>query len=128
MLTPTISEDHGSVLYFLFWFLAGLWNVAISLIFWDSLLQRDEKTRKQLSSRLSVFIFGVGYWAVGLWKGQCNWMICAGIVGKCYVAFTHFAMKKTYRKWDLLSYAIVGDIIWAIGFAVILLSSYMSFS
>jgi hypothetical protein len=111
--------EYLELFHGLFWFLAGLWNVAIALLFWDYLLQNDEKMRKGASMRVSVFVFGLGYWAVGLWGNLCSWIMVAGILGKFYVAVLYFGKSGGRRtRREPLEYVIVGDVMWAIGFAL----------
>jgi len=104
-------------LFELFWYLAGTWNIAIALLFWDKLTYHDKVT-SSVGSRIAVFIFGLGYAAVASACDLCWWIIVVGAILKFRLAFQHFKENKRLGR-DVnpnLTKVLIGDCIWGVGF------------
>ena len=117
------STSH--IMYLLFWFSAGLWNVIISTLGWHYLITSKSQTAHSPSSiaivakkkkttilitkpnhtrlRVTVFLFGLGYASMCILDSSIFLFWCvlyAGIVGKTMVAFQHFydLWRCVYQK------------------------------
>jgi hypothetical protein len=134
---------------FLFWLLAGVWNVIISTAGWKYLTAFAPVTRHPKSHntntktntdniflRVLVFVFGVGYASMIALDASMPsfWgVLCAGIFGKSCVAFQHFhSLWRLRRKrkelgakvWTPLTLVIVGDMLWVGGFCFVYYCEY----
>lgn len=105
----------------LFWLAAGLWNIFIAAALWNVLTKKDKKLQSANGMRAGVFLFGVGYIAVGyfdwLW-----WFILVGMAAKLGVVLDYFGSKFDFEKLrpDLLTYIVLGDVLWIFGFGIML--------
>jgi hypothetical protein len=104
-------------LFELFWYLAGVWNMAIATVGWDALTFHDKVT-SSVGSRIAVFMFGAGYALVAIACDTYWWVIAVGAILKFRLAFQHFKETKRLGR-DVnpnLTKVMVGDCIWAVGF------------
>ena len=101
----------------LFWYFAGLWNMAIATVGWQTLTHHDKVTGSA-GTRIAVFLFGVGYAAVGFACVSCWWIIAVGAVLKLRLAFQHFKENKRLGRDvnPMLSKILIGDALWAAAF------------
>ncbi len=104
-----------------FWIIAGAWNILIATILWNELNRRDRSIKDNKVLRGLVFAFGVGYILVGyfdwLW-----WFIVVGMIAKVGVVLDYFGNKFDFEKLkpDLLTYIVIGDLLWVFGFGAML--------
>jgi hypothetical protein len=100
-----------------FWFLAGLWNISIGTFGWCRVAGLDEKMRRDTFTRFNVALAGIFYILVGLYPKAFEWVTLIGAILKFGCAFIVFYEEKNCRfPLPFLSYIMVGDILWALGF------------
>jgi hypothetical protein len=104
-----------------FWLAAGLWNIALGTALWNTLFKNDKKARSDKKLRALVVAFGVAYILVGqfdwLW-----WFIILGMLAKLGVVLDYFGSRFDYQKmkFDMLTYVVIGDLLWVFGFGAML--------
>lgn len=107
--------------YQLFWAAAGLWNILIGTVLWDTLFMNDKKARNDFKLRSLVLAFGVGYALVGSFEWM-SWFIVVGMLAKLGVVLDYFGRRFDFQrlKPDLLTYIVIGDLLWVFGFGAVL--------
>ena len=126
--------SDGSDAYKIFWFLAGLWNITISTLVWDTVISFDTRPRAQnqsalqaLSLRVAVYVFGIGYaYMMMLDKNSVLFWhtLHAGVGGKMFLVFEHFYGliksrphgKEKVEAMNPLTIILIGDFFWSVAF------------
>ena len=106
--------------YQLFWIAAGLWNIGIATAAWGVLF-KNNKTKNDQKLRALVFLFGVGYIMVGFFDWMW-WIIVVGMAAKLGLVLDYFGSRFDFEKLkpDLMTYIMIGDLLWVFGFGAAL--------
>ena len=121
------------IIYMVHRYGAGLWNVAISTIFWNpimnssnSITNKSNENKKEkppgMLLRAGVGLFGIGYALVAhiTQYPYIYYIVPIGGLIKIHLFIDHFRKKMdrntTKFTFDLLTNVLIGDLVWAAGF------------